>query len=92
MFIAECQFKYGGIAKAPGEHPGEQNSVYINVVYLRLSRSIPHVSLACCIIDVSTGPRSDTCPRRFLEVRASGSFTECQGGDGSVGQKVYSGP
>ena len=21
-FLANCQFKYGGIAKAPGEHPG----------------------------------------------------------------------
>lgn len=23
-FLAECQFKYGGISKAPGEQPGEQ--------------------------------------------------------------------
>lgn len=22
-FLASCQFKYGGIAKAPGEHPGK---------------------------------------------------------------------
>lgn len=25
-FIANCQFKFGGIAKAPGEHPGELRS------------------------------------------------------------------
>ena len=24
MFLSRCQFKYGGIAKAPGENPGIQ--------------------------------------------------------------------
>ena len=24
-FLETCQFKFGGIAKAPGEHPGRQN-------------------------------------------------------------------
>lgn len=24
-FLEMCQFKFGGIAKAPGEHPGRQN-------------------------------------------------------------------
>jgi geranylgeranyl transferase type-1 subunit beta len=31
-FIANCQFKYGGIAKAPGEHPGTRHECVITDV------------------------------------------------------------
>ena len=46
-FIADCQFKYGGISKEPGENAG----MYIREcrqVANEVGRSIPHVSFAGC--------------------------------------------
>ena len=48
-FLGKCQFKYGGIAKAPGEHAGGDFST--TPLQLRYKtpfpRSVSHIPLPC---------------------------------------------
>lgn len=50
-FISNCQFRFGGISKAPGEDPGKY-VVERSEVTNENGRPIPHVSVASCSVYV----------------------------------------
>lgn len=58
-FLNECQFRFGGIAKAPGETPGTFVCLIIRVRYSVLTepRSVPHLHVSGDSVDVSTHGR-----------------------------------
>lgn len=54
-FLGNCQFKFGGIAKAPGEHAGRDLTSFLHGYVMRqFFRSIPHVPLSRVDCYVST--------------------------------------
>ncbi|KAJ7623256.1 terpenoid cyclases/protein prenyltransferase alpha-alpha toroid [Roridomyces roridus] len=58
-FLASCQYKYGGIAKAPDEDPGQNQILLVDsdTEQKPLTRSIPHLSFHCSSNDVSSNRR-----------------------------------
>jgi hypothetical protein len=56
-FLARCQFKFGGIAKSPGEHPGKRIShSFVAACSVFCSfRPLPHIPFSCCYFYPSTG-------------------------------------
>jgi len=82
-FLGNCQFKYGGIAKAPGEHAGRDfMSLPYEYAAKPLSRSIPHVPLARGDRYVSTtGVRG----RRVMGYRTLGSLDQREAVDCTMG-------
>ncbi|KAG6808275.1 hypothetical protein H0H92_004670 [Tricholoma furcatifolium] len=53
-FIASCQFKYGGIAKAPGEHPGLYKIIFLRQPYLKHHTDPYHTYLSLAALAMYT--------------------------------------
>jgi hypothetical protein len=95
MFFSRCQFKYGGIAKAPGEHPGthaymrtdllfSEPSNYIFSLSLNI-RSVSYLFVSCDVGDVQPGRF-----QRVVEIGVPRSFAERPRGNFAVGEIAYS--
>ena len=81
-FLGNCQFKFGGIAKAPGEHAGRDLvSLPYGYVVRHLSRPIPHVPLPRGDRYVSTAGIS----RRVMGYRVLGSLDQREAVDCTMG-------
>jgi len=82
-FLGNCQFKYGGIAKAPGEHAGGGSVLFpCGHITRPFSRSVPHIPLSRGDRYV---PTTRIRRRRYMGYRALGPLSQRETVDCAVG-------
>lgn len=87
-FLGKCQFRFGGIAKAPGEHAGLDLDHYAMEARPEeiFSRSIPHIPLSRGDCHVSA---FRICGREFMGGRAIGYLNQRKVFDRAMGEGLY---